>query len=192
MAATHDRSRRALLEERLTTAQRLLGQGRDRDGMHWLWAAAAGLDRDRDQVRAVLAVAKDTRSTSRGNRVRSDCGALIARLETQFRTLGVADDTPVTVPRSDDGYGEPSAACGTPRLARATAYYLDERLSLAEGTGRFPANGGVRETVEEGFFVIAIRKSGSRECLFRFPDRDRADAQLMLASLNRSAARAAS
>lgn len=190
MAAPHARAPAARLKERLAMAEHLLGAGRDRDGMHWLWVAAAGLDGDPDQVKSVLAVAQRTRSTSRGSRVRSECDVLIARLETQLRTRGLADGTSPSAQRSTDASLERSAAGLPPRDARAAAYYLDERLSLAEGTGRFSTSDG-RESVEEGFFVIAIRKSGARECLFRFPDRDRADAALTLEALNRSSVRAA-
>lgn len=65
-------------------------------------------------------------------------------------------------------------------------YYLDDRLSLAESTCRFPTNGLGRENVQEGFFVLAIRKSGYRDCLFRFSNNDREAARSMLESLNRS------
>jgi hypothetical protein len=68
------------------------------------------------------------------------------------------------------------------------AYYLDERLSLAEGTCRFASDGTGRVATHEGFFVVAIRKSGHRECLFRFSSRQRSAARSMLESLNRSAA----
>jgi hypothetical protein len=71
-----------------------------------------------------------------------------------------------------------------------TDYYLDDRLSLAESTCRFPADGSGHEASEEGFFVLAIRRGGQRECLFRFPDRDRAAARSMLDALNRTAAEA--
>ncbi len=71
-------------------------------------------------------------------------------------------------------------------------YFLDERLSLAEGTCRFPADGSGHEAVVEGFYVFAIRRSGFRECLFRFSGRDRGAARSMLEALNRVAAEAAS
>jgi hypothetical protein len=67
------------------------------------------------------------------------------------------------------------------------AYFLDERLSLAEGTCRFPADGSGHETVVEGFYVFAIRRSGFRECLFRFSSRERGAARSMLETLNRVA-----
>jgi hypothetical protein len=71
------------------------------------------------------------------------------------------------------------------------AYYLDDLLSPAEGTLRFPGNGIGRESPEENFFALAIRPSGSRECLFRFSNRDRADARSTLDTLNRLSAEAA-
>ena len=43
----------------------------------------------------------------------------------------------------------------------AAAYYLDDRLSLAESTCTFPANGLGRENVREEFYVVAIRERGS-------------------------------
>jgi len=67
------------------------------------------------------------------------------------------------------------------------AYYLDDRLSLAEGTCRFPTNGLGRENIQEGFYALAIRRSGYRDCLFRFSNSDQAGARLMLAALNRQA-----
>jgi hypothetical protein len=70
------------------------------------------------------------------------------------------------------------------------AYYLDDRLSLAEGTCRFPANGMGQVAVQEGFYVIAIRRSGQRECLFRFSSHDRGEARSMLESLNRTSTQA--
>ena len=69
------------------------------------------------------------------------------------------------------------------------AYYLDDRLTLAESTCRFPPNGLGRETVQEGFYVVAIRRVGYRECLFRFSEHDRAAAYAMLEALNRLEAR---
>ena len=72
-----------------------------------------------------------------------------------------------------------------------TAYYLDDRLSHAEGTCRFPANGLGRETNDEGFYVVAIRRAGYCDCLFRFAQHERAAARSMLESLNRTAAGAA-
>jgi len=71
------------------------------------------------------------------------------------------------------------------------AYYLDDRLSLAEGTCRHPASVPGRDASEEGFYVLAIRRSGYRECLFRFSERDRADARAMLEALNGAVADAA-
>jgi len=72
------------------------------------------------------------------------------------------------------------------------AYYLDDRLSLAEGTCRFAADGSGRETVVEGFYALAIRRSGYRECLFRFSGRDRVAACSMLGALNGSVTEAGS
>jgi hypothetical protein len=69
------------------------------------------------------------------------------------------------------------------------AYYLDDRLSLEESTCRFPSNGKGRETNQERFYVVAIRRTGSRECLFRFSEHDRADARPTLDALNRTAAK---
>jgi hypothetical protein len=69
-----------------------------------------------------------------------------------------------------------------------SAYFLDDRLSLAEGTCRFPADGSGHETIVEGFYVFAIRRSGFRACLFRFSSRDRGAARSMLDALNREAA----
>ena len=68
------------------------------------------------------------------------------------------------------------------------AYYLDDRLSLEEGTCRFRPGGNGHETSLEGFYTLAIRKSGFRECLFRFSNRDRVAADLMLTMLNGSSA----
>jgi hypothetical protein len=70
---------------------------------------------------------------------------------------------------------------------RAGAYYLDDRLSLDEGTCRFSHDGGGRETPKEGFYAMAIRRRGYRDCLFRFPSRDHSAARSMLEALNRSA-----
>jgi hypothetical protein len=74
--------------------------------------------------------------------------------------------------------------------SRPADYYLDERLSLAESTCRFPGNGLGRESAQEGFFVLAIRRSGYRACLFRFSEDDRRDARAMLETLNRPPAKA--
>jgi hypothetical protein len=71
------------------------------------------------------------------------------------------------------------------------SYYLDDRLSLAECTRVFAHDGGGRETAEEGFYSVAIRRIGFRECVYRFPNRDRATARSMLEALNRAAAAAA-
>ena len=191
MTVTQVRSQGALLEERLDTAQRLLGAGRDRDGMHWLWAAAAGLDSDPGQIEAVLAVAETARSATKGRIVRSNCGDLIDRLETQLQKLGGVGNASGTARRSEGASVKPSTASVRPGAARRDAYYLDERLSLPESTCRYPTSGLGRESVVEGFFVLAIRRSGYRECLFRFPERDRADARLMLEALNRLSAQAA-
>jgi hypothetical protein len=38
--------------------------------------------------------------------------------------------------------------------------YLDGRLSLAEGTRRYPKDGRGHAQPKEGFFVLAIRRSG--------------------------------
>ena len=70
------------------------------------------------------------------------------------------------------------------------AYFLDDRLSLAEGTCRFPADGTGHENVVEGFYVFAIRRSGFRDCLFRFSSPQRAAARSMLETLNREAVEA--
>ena len=191
MRSTHERGQGALLRERLVTAQQLLGEGRDRDGMHWLWAAAAGLESDPLQIQAVLAVAERARSATKGRIVRTDCGVLITRLETQLRMLGVAGNGSPTARRPEDVPAEPTSPSLASGGLRAASYYLDERLSLAEGTCRFPANGGGRETFEEGFFVLAIRRRGFRECLFRFADSDRVAAGAMLETLNHDAADAA-
>ena len=67
------------------------------------------------------------------------------------------------------------------------AYFLDDRLSLVEGTCRFPADRSGHEAVVEGFYVFAIRRSGFRECLFRFSSRDRGAARSMVEALNREA-----
>jgi hypothetical protein len=64
-------------------------------------------------------------------------------------------------------------------------YYLDDRLSLAESTCRYPPNGLGRASNHEGFYVLAIRRSGYRECLFRFSEHGQADARSMLEVLNR-------
>jgi hypothetical protein len=66
------------------------------------------------------------------------------------------------------------------------AYFIDDRLSTAETTRRFPANGVGHETNEIGFYGIAIRPVGERSCLFRFAARDRAGARSMLEALNRA------
>ena len=73
-------------------------------------------------------------------------------------------------------------------VVQADAYYLDDRLSLAESTCRFSSDGRARETLEEGFYVLAIRRRGLRDCLFRFSKRNRRDADSMLESLNIAAA----
>jgi hypothetical protein len=67
----------------------------------------------------------------------------------------------------------------------ASAYYLDERLSLAESTCRFATNDFGRASTQEGFYVLAIRRSGYRDCVFRFSEHERADARSMLEMLNR-------
>ena len=68
------------------------------------------------------------------------------------------------------------------------AYYLDDRLSLIEGTRQFSDDGRGGGAPQEGFYGIAIRKRGSRDCVFRFTHRDRAGARLMLQALNQAAA----
>jgi hypothetical protein len=68
----------------------------------------------------------------------------------------------------------------------ATAYYLDERLSLAETTRQLSSNTLGSDTSQEGFYVLAIRRSGYRDCVFRFSARDRSVARPILESLNRS------
>ena len=70
---------------------------------------------------------------------------------------------------------------------RGTAYYLDDNLSLAESTCQFSANGIGRVAPQEGFYSVAIRKRGFRECVYRFADRDRIAARSTLAMLNRPA-----
>jgi len=70
-----------------------------------------------------------------------------------------------------------------------TAYYLDDDLSLSESTCRFPPDDHGPESIEEGFFVVAIRRAGSRECVFRFSDADRDGARSTLVALNRDTAR---
>ncbi len=67
-----------------------------------------------------------------------------------------------------------------------SGYFLDDRLSLAESTCRFPANGLGQENVQEGHYVVAIRRIDDRECLFRFSAHDRPDVRSMLKALNRS------
>jgi len=76
-------------------------------------------------------------------------------------------------------------------VARMATYYLDERLSLAEGTCLFANDGSGRVARHEGFFVVAIRRKDHRECLFRFSSRQRFAARSMLERLNRSAGEAA-
>ena len=73
----------------------------------------------------------------------------------------------------------------TIRRSTASDYYLDDQLSLAEGTCTFPPNGLGRASIRQGVYVLAIRKHGSNDCLFRFSARDRADARSMLEALNR-------
>ncbi len=180
MRSTPERGQGALLRERLATAQQLLGDGKGRDGMHWLWAAAAGLESDPLQIQAVLAVAERARSSTKGRIVRTDCGVLITRLETQLRTLGVAGNGSPTARRPEEEPAEPTSAPLANGGPRAAGYYLDERLSLAEGTCRFPATGGGGETSEEGFYGVAIRRRGFRECLCRFADSDRVAARALL------------
>jgi len=158
--------------------------------MHWLWAAAAGLDGDPVQIQAVLAVAETAQSATKGRVVRSDCGVLIARLETQLRKPGAADDANGTVWRSQDESAELSVASVTPGAARRNAYYLDVRLSLAEGTRGFSDDGRGRVTAKEGFYRVAIRRSGSRGWVFRFAGYKWA-ASSILETLNRPAAEAA-
>jgi hypothetical protein len=68
------------------------------------------------------------------------------------------------------------------------AYYLDDHLSRAEGTRRFSDDGRGGEASSEGCFVVAIRRRGCGDCLFRFSDQDRPVARLMLQALNRAAA----
>lgn len=72
--------------------------------------------------------------------------------------------------------------------AKSDTYYLDDRLSLDESTCRFSGDGRGREVVEEGFYVLAIRRRGFRDCLFRFSKRTRSDGESMVETLNRAAA----
>jgi len=181
MTTVQQRGQQAVLDERLASAERLLADRKDREGMHWLWAAASGLEGDHDQTTAVLAVARKARGTSRIRVVRSDCDALIVRLEMRLSKDGAPEHANPGVERSATLGSEPPAA---PSVAQAGAYYLDDRLSLFEGTRIYPTSGRGSKAPEEGFFVVAIRRRGFRECLFRFSDRDRAGASLILASLN--------
>lgn len=64
-------------------------------------------------------------------------------------------------------------------------YFLDDQLSLTEMIRRFPANGVGHETNEPGFYGIAIRTLGERDCLFRLAASDRAGARSLLEALNR-------
>jgi hypothetical protein len=75
-----------------------------------------------------------------------------------------------------------SSGVPAPRLARP--YYLDGRLSLAEGTRRYPTDGRGHAEPEEGFFVLAIRRNGFRECVFRFSEADRSAAYATVELLN--------
>jgi len=70
------------------------------------------------------------------------------------------------------------------------ACHLDDRLSLAEDTRRFASDGSGRVASPEGLFVVAIGKSGQRECVFRFSSRQRIAARSTRDRLNRSAATA--
>ena len=63
-------------------------------------------------------------------------------------------------------------------------YYLDHRLSLAEGTRRFADDGRGREAQLEGFYTQAIRRRGGREWVFRFARNDQ-HADSILETLNR-------
>jgi hypothetical protein len=72
-------------------------------------------------------------------------------------------------------------------VVQAAPYVLDQRLSLAESTCRFSPNGHGRETLQEGYYVLAIRKRGYRECLFRFSEREQKSAHSTLQKLNRAA-----
>jgi hypothetical protein len=67
----------------------------------------------------------------------------------------------------------------------ATTYYLDDRLALAERTCRYPSDSLRRETADESFYVLAIRRRGYRECVFRFSVHDRDAARSVLDTLNR-------
>jgi hypothetical protein len=69
-----------------------------------------------------------------------------------------------------------------------SSYYLDDHLSLVEGTRRFADDNCGHEISDEGFYVVAIRRSGYRDCLFRFSSDDGAAADAMLETLNRQGA----
>jgi hypothetical protein len=72
-----------------------------------------------------------------------------------------------------------------------TPYYLDDRLSPAESACRFPSDGLGRESNQEGFYVLAIRRRGYQGYLYRFSEHDQAAAHSMLKTLHRSARQAA-
>ena len=65
------------------------------------------------------------------------------------------------------------------------AYYLDDRLSLEEGTRRFALDGRGQETDDEGYYAVAIRRRSCHDWVFRFTSNDRS-AHSILEELNRA------
>ena len=70
------------------------------------------------------------------------------------------------------------------------AYYLDDHLSVAEGTRLFAEDGVGREIAVQGYYTAAIRRTGCSGWVFRFRDSDH-DARSVLETLNHCVARRA-
>lgn len=66
------------------------------------------------------------------------------------------------------------------------AYYFDQSLSPEESMCQFGLNG--RETSQERYYTVAIRRIACPGWVFRFPSSDRT-AQSILEILNRSASK---
>lgn len=69
--------------------------------------------------------------------------------------------------------------------ARVDAYYLDRRLTLAEGTRRFSEDGRGREAPQGRYYVAAIRRSGHPGWVFRFSHYDETAFRSIVMTLNR-------
>jgi hypothetical protein len=82
------------------------------------------------------------------------------------------------------GSGAAGSVTDRAGVVQVDGYYLDRQLSLSESTRRF-SDGG-RETPEEGYYVVAIRKSERRGWVFRFSSHEQACLSIV-ATLNRPA-----